>query len=88
MPTISMFYGLVVRMFYAPEEHNPPHIHAIYQSDEALIAINDGSVLKGSLSARHMRFIQAWVEIHRDELLANWNLCQQGEEPFKIDPLK
>jgi len=35
-----------------------------------------------------MRFIQAWVEIHRDELLANWNLCQQGEEPFKIDPLK
>ena len=41
-----MFYGLVVRMFYAPEEHNPPHIHAIYQSDEVIITINDGSVLK------------------------------------------
>jgi hypothetical protein len=88
MPTISMFYGLVVRMFYGPAEHNPPHIHAVYQSDEALIAIEDGRVLDGKLSNRHLRFIQAWVEIHKDELLADWDLCQNGEEPFKIDPLK
>jgi len=88
MPTLSMFYGLVVRMFYAPEEHNPPHIHVIYQNDEAIIDIENGMIMKGKLSTRHLRFIQAWVEIHKDELLANWNLCQEGEEPFKIEPLK
>jgi hypothetical protein len=87
MPTISMFYGLIVRMFYAPEEHNPPHIHAIYQSQEALVAIKDGQVLKGTLSNRHLKFIQAWIEIHKEELLANWDLCQHGEPPFKINPL-
>jgi len=88
MPTLSMFYGLVVRMFYAPEEHNPPHIHVIYQNDEAIVEIESGKIMKGKLSARHLRFVQAWVEIHKDELFANWTLCQGGEEPFKIEPLR
>ena len=87
MPTLSMFFGLIIRMFYAPKEHNPPHIHVEYQGDEALINILDGSVMEGNLSPRHIRFVQTWIDIHKDELLANWELCQNGEEPFRILPL-
>ena len=88
MPTLSMFFGLIIRMHYAPKEHNPPHIHVEYQGEEALVNISDGTVTSGHLSPRHLRFVQAWIEIHREELTANWGLCQSGEKPFKIDPLK
>jgi len=47
MPTISMFFGIVIRMYYAPKEHNPPHIHAVYQGSEAVFAISDGSLTAG-----------------------------------------
>lgn len=86
MPTISMFYGLIIRMYYA--EHNPPHIHVYYQSEKAVINILDGTLIDGVLSKKHIRLIQAWVEIHKDELLADWDLCQNGEAPFKISPLR
>jgi len=88
MPTLSMFFGLIIRMYYAPKEHNPPHIHVEYQGNDTTIDISTGTVIEGSLSPRHLRFIQAWIEIHKDELLANWNLCQNGEAPFKIEPLR
>ena len=88
MPTISMFFGLVIRMFYSPKEHNPPHIHVEYQNEEAIIDFNENSVIKGSLSSRHLNLVKAWIEIHREELQANWRLCQNGEQPFKIEPLK
>ena len=83
-----MFFGLIVRMYYAPKEHNPPHIHIEYQGKDSTFNILDGNIIECELSAKHIRFIQAWIEIHKDELLANWNLCQNGEEPFKIEPLK
>jgi hypothetical protein len=86
MPTVSIFYGLIIRMCY--KDHNPPHIHVEYQGDKALVDIETGAVTEGKLSARHLRFVQAWIEIHRDDLIANWNLCFNGEEPFRIDPLK
>ena len=88
MPTLSMFYGLIIRMYYAPREHNPPHIHVEYQGQEAIIDISNGAVMEGSLSPRHLRFIQVWIDIHKDELVANWDLCQNGEEPFRIEPLR
>jgi hypothetical protein len=88
MPTISMFFGLVIRMYYAPKEHNPPHIHALNQEQEAVFNISTGEILEGRLPVRHTRFVQAWVEIHKEELLADWLLCQNGEEPLMIDPLK
>jgi hypothetical protein len=75
-------------MYYAPKEHNPPHIHVEYQGKEAIIDICSGDLISGYLSSRHLRFIQAWIEIHYDELLANWDLCQNGEKPFKIEPLR
>ncbi len=88
MPTISMFFGIIIRMYYAPKEHNPPHIHAYYQDYKISISIEEIEVMDGKIPDRQMRLIQAWIEIHRDELLANWKLCQNGEKPFQIEPLK
>jgi hypothetical protein len=88
MPTISMFFGIIIRMYYAPKEHNPPHIHAYYQDCVSTINIFDNEVIEGQMPLRQLRLVQAWIEIHRDELLANWELCQTGEKPFQIEPLK
>ncbi len=87
MPTISMFFGLIVRMYYAPQEHNPPHIHVYCQNAKASMNL-EGKVIEGELSVRHLRLMQAWIEIHREELLANWELCQNGEKPFHVEPLR
>jgi hypothetical protein len=88
MPTISMFFGIIIRMYYAPKEHNPPHIHAYYQDFVSTINIHDGELIEGKMEPRQLRLIQAWIEIHRDELLADWELCLNGEKPFQIEPLK
>ncbi|MEX2567213.1 MAG: DUF4160 domain-containing protein [Cyclobacteriaceae bacterium] len=88
MPTISMFFGIIIRMYYGPKEHNPPHIHAYYQDVAITIRIEDCEVMHGKIPSRQLRLILAWIEIHREELLANWTLCQNGEKPFQIDPLK
>ncbi len=88
MPTLSMFFGIIIRMYYAPKEHNPPHIHAVYNDNEAVFRISDGSLTTGDIPAKQVRLVQAWIEIHQEELLANWELCQNGEVPFKIDPLR
>jgi len=87
MPTLSMFFGLIIEMYYAPKEHNPPHIHVRYQDSKASVNINTCELIDGNLSIRHLRLVQAWIEIHKDELLANWDLCMSGKEPFKIQPL-
>ena len=88
MPTISMFFGIIIRMYFAPKEHNPPHIHAYYQDARATFGIQDTALLDGNMPGKQKKIIVAWMEIHKDELLANWQLCQQGEKPFKIEPLK
>ncbi len=75
MPTISMFFGIIIRMYYAPKEHHPPHIHAYYQEAKATFRIGDCEILEGEIPVRQLRFIQAWIEIHRDELFADWDLC-------------
>ena len=83
-----MFFGIIIRMYYAPKEHNPPHIHVYYQNQNSVIDIESCEITKGKLAAKQMRLVNAWIEIHRDELKANWKLCQNGERPFKINPLK
>lgn len=85
MPTISMFYGILIRMYY--DDHNPPHIHAIYGEDRACYNF-DGEVIEGSLPKRQHRLVAAWIEIHKDELNADWQLAHDGELMFKIEPLK
>ncbi len=89
MPTISMFYGIIVSIFYEENErHHLPHIHVRYQGMKASISIEDGTVLAGNLPSKQIKMVQVWVDIHRDELLANWELAATGEEPFRIDPLR
>lgn len=89
MPTISMFYGVLILMyFYDNKKHSKPHIHAEYVEHEASISIEDGSILGGTLPSAKMKLVQAWIEIHREELLANWKLAVAGEPIFKINPLQ
>ena len=83
-----MFFGIIIRMYYAPKEHNPPHIHAYYQDFKAVINLLNGEVMEGELPTKQIRLVLAWLEIHQDELIADWNLCQNGEKPFAIEPLK
>ncbi len=89
MPVLSMFYGIVIRMyFFDDRRHGMPHVHAEYGGEQAVFNIENGDVLAGALPSRKSRLVQAWIEIHREELLANWQLAVNGEEVFKIDPLR
>lgn len=89
MPTISMFYGIVIYLyFFDNERHNLPHIHARYQGQEASFSIGEGTVLSGEIPRSKTRLVQAWIEIHRDALFADWALAVNGELPFPIDPLR
>jgi hypothetical protein len=89
MPVISMFYGVIVSLYFLDnKQHNKPHVHAKYQDDEAAIAITDGEVLEGRLPPAKMKLVLAWIEIHRDELMADWDLAVIGQHPYKIDPLR
>lgn len=88
MPVISMFYGIIIRMYFLDNQHHSvPHIHARYSGSEASIRIDDGEVLAGELPRKQLRLVQAWIELHRDELMADWDLAVAGENPYKIDPL-
>jgi hypothetical protein len=69
------------------KHHNLPHIHARYNEFEASISIDDGEVLAGELPRKQLRLVQAWIELHKDELNADWALAISGEEPYKINPL-
>jgi hypothetical protein len=83
-----MFYGIVIRMYCDRAEHNPPHFHAYYQEHAAVVDINAGEITVGSLPTKQTRLVLAWNELHREDLLADWQLATQGELPFKIDPLR
>jgi hypothetical protein len=88
MPIISMFYGIIIRLFLIDNKHhNLPHIHAKYAEFEASINIKDGEILSGDLPRKQLRLVQAWIELHRDELTADWELAVSGESPYKIAPL-
>lgn len=89
MPTIAMFYGILIRLYsYDDKKHSEPHLHAEYGEYEASIAIESGKVLAGNLPKPKMKLVQAWIEIHKEDLLADWKLAVTGEHVFKIDPLK
>lgn len=89
MPVISMFHGILVRMyFYDTDQHALPHIHAEYGDESAVYCIGDGERLAGSLSRSKERLVLAWIELHRDELRADWTLAAQGQPLFRIAPLQ
>lgn len=89
MPAISMFYGLIVRMFFMDtQQHYLPHVHVEYQGKESVVSIPDGEILEGGLPSKQLRMLQAWIVIHEDELMADWALAVNGEPIFKIEPLR
>ena len=84
-----MFYGVIVLMYYFDNrKHQMPHIHLKYGEEEAVVSIPDGSILEGSIRANKMKLAQAWIEIHQEELIANWGLAVNGQQVFKIEPLR
>jgi hypothetical protein len=85
VPRISEFYGIAIGMFFP--DHAPPHFHARYAGGEALIEIRSGAVIAGSLPPRALRLVAESVELHREELLTNWNRAQTPESLTPIEPL-
>ena len=72
MPVLSRFYGIIIRMYFLQKEHNPPHIHAIYNEDVAAIDFMTGDVLEGYLPPKALALVREWVAAHRDELNEVW----------------
>ena len=89
MPTISMFYGIIIRMlFMDTQQHHLPHLHVEYQGQKSSISIPDGNLLEGDFPAKKLRMVQARIAIHEEELMADWALVANGEPVFPIDPLR
>jgi Domain of unknown function (DUF4160) len=89
MPELSRFFGIIIRMFSEPSErHHVPHFHAYYQENIAVFSVSPVEIVTGSMPQRQQRFIEAWAELHQEELLADWNLLQEGKPPAPIDPLR
>lgn len=86
MPTISIFYGILIQMFW--DDHAPPHFHALYAEYEVLINIKTLEVVRGKMPNRALALILEWANEHRDELLEDWELCIKGQPPKKISPLR
>jgi hypothetical protein len=85
MPEISRFYGMIILMNF--KDHGPPHFHVWYGDFKAMVTITDG-IVKGEMPQRALKMIFDWLEIHRDELMIDWELSQKGEKLHKIEPLK
>lgn len=89
MPTISMFYGILVSMYTLDtQKHHSPHIHIRYAEFKASIEIPSGDILEGTLPSKQMKLVQAWIALHTDELMADWVLASSGDTPYKIEPLR
>ena len=89
MPELSRFFGIIIRMFAEPSEpHHTPHFHAYYQEEEAVFSIAPIDVVAGSIPQRQRRLVEAWAELHQDELIADWKLLLDGRRPAQITPLQ
>lgn len=89
MPIVSMFYGIIVYMYALDtKQHHLPRIHVEYQGREAVIGIPGGELIAGGLPTNKMKLVQAWIEIHQEELTADWAIAVKGGELFRIDPLR
>lgn len=86
MPVISMFFGIIIRMYF--DDHNPPHFHVEYQGRKALFDFK-GNILKGGIQSKTAtKLIREWIDLHEKELSQDWELAKRGKELKKIDPLE
>jgi hypothetical protein len=86
MPTISIFYGILIKMYW--DDHAPPHFHAEYSGSEALIDIQTLEIIRGKLPHGAAILVKEWAIQHRNELMEDWNLCEHLQTPNKIAPLE
>ena len=88
MPTISMFYGIIISMYWEKDgQHHSPHFHARYGEYKAEVNL-EGEIIAGSLPPKQASFVKSWALIHQDELCANWELAMQDEKLYTIEPLR
>jgi Domain of unknown function (DUF4160) len=89
MPEISRFFGIIIRMFMeVGTPHHRPHFHAAYQNAKGVFTLDPVECIGGDLPSVQQRLVEAWAEIHREELLQDWKLLQSGRPPLKIEPLR
>jgi hypothetical protein len=86
MPTLSVFFGIVIRMYY--DDHPPPHFHAIYGDQEAKIAIDTLELIEGKLTRRALGLVLDWAALHQQELRDNWIRGEQHNALSPIAPLE
>ena len=75
-------------MYFAPNEHPPPHFHVYYAEYTATVDISTCELIEGNLPRKQLKLVLAWAELHQEELFNDWNLVMNGEEPFNIKPLE
>jgi hypothetical protein len=85
MPELCRFYGIIIRMFW--EDHPPPHFHASYGNNEALVNILTAEIIAGSLPLGARSLVRQWTELHREELMEDWSLAKTLQPLRRIDPL-
>ncbi len=85
MPSISMFYGIVIYMYSG--DHDPPHFHERYQDLEGVFDF-EGELIGGPFPRRQTKLVSAWAELHKEELYANWSLALSDEVLYRIEPLR
>ena len=89
MPELSRFFGIIIRMFdEIGGPHHRPHFHAYYQDDVAIFGIDPVELIAGKLLRRQRRLVEAWAELHQEELMVAWDRLQAGRPPQAIEPLK
>jgi hypothetical protein len=86
MPTISLFFGVAIRMYY--DDHAPPHFHAYYAADAVVVEIGSLRVRDGRLPRRAMAMVLEWAAEHRDELMQNWTLAEAHRPLNAVQPLE
>ncbi len=86
MPVIALFLGIKITMYW--QEHNPAHFHAQYAEHSAVVDILEGTVMSGYLPRRQLKLVLAWAELHRDELMDNWELAKEGKPLRSIEGLR
>ena len=86
MPTIALFYGISIQMFY--NDHLPPHFHASYGGDTAEISIESGEIIEGSLPRPALRLVREWLDQRRSLLAVNWDRARAHEPLDRIEGLE
>ena len=84
MPEITHFYGIIIKMFYKPKEHNPAHIHALYNEHVWIFNIHSIEMTEGDLPKKAQALVKEWINMHKDELIKMWNT----QELTKLPPLE